>query len=71
MRRETESVEKRIMKRSGKIRAKHIELLKFLMAATTLPMATICHLINEYDVYVDTIVIKNKKKLMKETKSVP
>ena len=28
------------------------------MAATTLP---ICHLINEYDVYVDTIIIKNKK----------
>ena len=47
------------MKRSGKINTKNIDFYPmFLMAATTLP---ICHLINEYDVYVDTIIIKNKK----------
>ena len=57
------------MKRSGKIRATNIDFYPmFLMAATTLP---ICHLKNEYDVYVDTIIIRNKKKLMKEAKSVP
>jgi len=54
-----ESKQKRIMKRSGKIRATNIDFYPmFLMAATTLP---ICHLINEYDVYVDTIIIKNLK----------